>query len=136
MSKTPPSKAEELKALTEKWYAVLKKEGFVDAEYNEKDLKFYSMAICDRGYDNEAWVNGKTDYYRMAEHFLHEHKFSSTTHKYMWSMHSNGVGVRDISAKLKSLSIQKNKNLVSKILRGLTAEMFKRYGVSAHGARD
>lgn len=134
--KPPLSKADQLKSLTEKWYAKLAKEGFKDAEYDERNLKFYTSAMCDRGYDNEAWVNGKIDYYRMAEHFLNEHKFSSSAEKYMWELHSNGMGVRGISTKLKARNVKKDKNAVSQILRGLSAIMFEKYGVSAHAPRD
>lgn len=130
---TPSSKAEELKKLTEKWYAKLKREGFKDAERPDGTMIRHSQnAYRDRREaQNDTWVCAKTDYYRMAEHFLNDHKFESPTIKYIWEQHSAGVSARNISVKLRSRRVKKDKTTVHEIIQGLTKKMFDAYGVTS-----
>jgi len=133
------NQATELKKLQKIWYARLKKKGFEDIERNETELKVYSENIIKnaaRGRKNinhEIWCQSKTEYFRMAEHFLNENKFENKILKYIWDLHSQGVSARNISKKLKSLKIKKDKTTVHRIVQNLAKQMFEKYGVSSRG---
>jgi hypothetical protein len=126
------SPAEQLEKLKEKWYAKLKREGFEDIERSDGSLTKYSQnAYRDRREaDNDTWVAAKTDYYRMAEHFLNEHKFENNTERFIWQLHSEGVSARKISTRLKSRNVKKPKTQVHEIIQKIAAKMFEQYGVT------
>ena len=43
----------------------------------------------------------KEEYYRLAGQFLHSHSFPSALEREIWALHSDGMSIRHIVAKLK-----------------------------------
>lgn len=83
----------EFRAKQERWYAKLKRTGFVDIEKNycspENDLRKARMR------DYKA-VQG---YYSAARSFVHEGKFKSNLHLRIWRLHAEGATLRAIEKK-------------------------------------
>lgn len=104
------------KELQEKWYAKLKRKGFEDIEYDEKNLKQFSgkTSIDDEfGRSKlERWSqwgklptigeHWKYEYSSECRAFLQTHVFKNKTEYKMFEMHSEGFGVRVIAKKLKT----------------------------------
>lgn len=65
----------------------------------------------------------KEEYYRMAGHFLHDHKFENPTEKLIWSMHGDGVSIIDIVLYLRSRKIKTYKRKVHETIQKLADEM-------------
>lgn len=87
--------SKEFKKLQEKWYGKLKRSGFEDIERSDESLKKWSlMFVTDDS--TEITREAKTEYYRAAGHFLHDHQFDSTTEKRIWELHSSGLSIRNI----------------------------------------
>lgn len=110
------SKAKTYEQLRKEWYAKLKKSGFEDIEDLEgrlitytnnmykpptHDARLYSILSKDSLLDLTIMTreSGK-EYYRLAEHFFNDYKFTSKKHKDIWELHSNGYSERDIVLKL------------------------------------
>ena len=95
----PRNPTEEFKKLQDKWYAKLKKQGFEDKENARGELKVYDRYLYGtRTEENDdTWTSAKSEYYRLAEHFLNEFKFKDSTEKFIWSRHSEGDSVRTIT---------------------------------------
>lgn len=123
------------KKLKKEWYRKLKKEGFVDIEKAEHSLgPFYS---CARRFDvgsrdevaevTNLKYDAKEEYYRLAEHFLNEFEFDNKIEKIIWTMHTEGKTIREISS-LKKIKMKKDK--VHEVIKRLASEMKKLYGVT------
>lgn len=119
----PSSK--QFKKLQKQWYNRLKESGFEDIENSYGRL---SGNTVNRWYYDPTKVEAKTTYYRYASHFLNEHKFESKVHKYIWTLHAEGCGLREISAKLKALRISKlKKSQIHNIVTELAKLMLEKY---------
>ncbi len=126
---------QQLKKLQKIWYAKLKKLEFDDIEETDIDsLKNWTSSRNYKGaqegelYGSRTVVReAKEEYYRMAGHFTHEYKFSNENEKNIWILHSEGLSLRDIAAKIESKKYKANKDTIGKIIGLLVVEMFKRY---------
>ncbi len=125
-------RSKELTSLQKVWYKKLKKSGFNDLEYDEDTLKQYSSSKIYRGrlngkdYADQAVSNVATEsYYRLAGHFLHDHKFETEREKTIWSYHAEGKSFREIAKALRTRHYKANKDSINVIIKKLAAEMMK-----------
>jgi len=99
-------KTKEFNKLQEKWYKKLKDKGFDDIETSDGRLKKWASShikrqILENGLDvTLSLINAKTEYFRAAESFLYDHKFSSSYEKRIWKMHTEGKTIRGIAKVL------------------------------------
>lgn len=135
-----PRKTASLKEQQAYWYKVLKKEGFVDIEDTETGaLKSWAAQLESDGtpkkpkgvrigekpygiYSSLVWKESQATYYRMAGHFLHEHKFESVSDMRIWKKHAEGRPMSAISREHR-LSLRQ----VSLRLAKLKKIMFSQY---------
>jgi hypothetical protein len=90
-------KKQSLQQLQQKWDLKLAKAGFVDIEDRASgNLKEWHSA---NQYLSPAHEEDK-EYYRLAGSFLHDHKWPSRLYKQIWELHSQGMPIRAIAAKL------------------------------------
>lgn len=94
--------SKEFKDLQAKWYKKLKDSGFEDCEQDPDNLKFWSAQFFKSRY-NDILSPAKAQYYRLAGHFLHSYPFADENEKICWSLHSNGVSMREITDHFKEL---------------------------------
>ncbi len=85
-------------------------------------MKLSTLRQFVMNYKKEASEN-KEEYYRMAGHFLHDHKFESTSDKIIWRLHSEGVSIVDIVYYLKSKKFKTYKRKVHETIQKLAEEM-------------
>lgn len=112
----------------------MKKAGFEDIERNETDLKtsFISQAAAHHRRDSAVVWEAKAEYYRMAEHFLNEHKFESELDRVIWEYHTNAMSARNIAITLQQAGVAKlTKTPVHAIIQRLANQMRKRYLVNS-----
>lgn len=120
------SKKTDFNKLQKKWYDKLKAKGFEDIEDGEDKLKVWSSIFTSK-ISMESW-QAKATYYQMATNFLEEYKFESETNKFIWTKHSEGVSVRDITIFLnKKKSTRTNRTYVWKIIKTLKHTMYQMY---------
>lgn len=112
----------EFEKLQAEWDKKLKDSGFEDAEQRDGNLKLWSTMLF-RVHHNDTLYRAKEEYYRLAGHFLHDHKFTSTTEHAVWELHAKGMSMRDIVATLKPLGYKVYKWKVQQIIRRLSEEM-------------
>lgn len=86
------------KALKDKWYGRLKEKGFTDIERDEEYLQSPSTRFS-RG-ENLDYDKSKEEYYRLAGHFLHDHRFVNDTERRVWELHSNGMSADEIAKRM------------------------------------
>jgi hypothetical protein len=126
MSKKDRPKSD-FEKLRETWYKKLKESGFEDAENDDYNLKIWSSRFSIRHADASLW-QAKEEYYRYAEQFLNEHKFTNSLDKNIWMYHANGVSVRDISDILKKAKIADlSKSAIWNIISSLEGAMKRKY---------
>lgn len=126
----PKSPKQSLKALQKEWYKKLKDDGFTDIENDEDHLKFYNSQFAAQFVERDSYVwEAKAEYYRMAEHFLHEYEFESELEKVIWEYHANALSYRDIAKVLKKLKLVKktNRTTVYITVNKLKDKMFAMY---------
>lgn len=115
-----PYKTKQFKALQNKWYRKLKKEGFEDVEDtnspNEFLKKWHTYDFKTKYQKGNA--ESITDYYRLASQFLHDYSFETGTEKKVWELHAGGHSIRKIE---KLLRIDRNR--VHKIIRTIKKAM-------------
>lgn len=116
------TKSKEFKALKAKWYKKLKDTGFEDIEQDETYLKVWSSYFFKVNY-NATLFEAKEDYYRMAGYFLNEHKFESEYDRLVWSMHADGLGIREIAKRLRRKKMKAYVTLVHSVVRRLSKVM-------------
>lgn len=119
-------KSKEFKKLQETWYAKLrlKDPEFKDIEQNEHSLRlFHATYFSDSRRNDPNVVAAKMEYYRLAGHFLYDHKFDSTLEKTIWQMHSDGKSIRTIEKVLKAKGQAVYRDLINRILMRLDDEM-------------
>jgi len=117
--------SDEFIALRRKWYAELKKKGFVDHE-DEIDLKEYASSPVKRRDLKRKGVSleNQQEYYRLAGHFLYDHKFEAELEKTIWQYHAEGMSIRKMERK-----VGRKKSYISEIINRLAAKMKKRYKI-------
>jgi hypothetical protein len=127
MSEPKSKQQSEFEKLQKLWYAKLKREGFNDCEQDEFYFKNggYTQNMYRRHTDPQQ-VNAKTEYYRLAEHFLFEHKFDSPADKLVWKMHSEGITIKKIVVKVKALLGKSDKSTVHRLIQKLAAIMLEK----------
>lgn len=103
--------SKKFKDLKAKWDQKLTDSGFEDIEAGYPYLK----PECQRGFalDEQDAIQ---DYYRAARQLCHA-KFEKALYKSIWTLHADGLSIRQISAK-KRLS----RDLVFRIIKGLRAK--------------
>lgn len=130
--------SKEFKKLQSKWYSKLKESGFVDAERDEKDLKWAASSSMKQAYTNhgELGVESNTEYFRLAGLFLHDHKFESKMEEIIWEYHAQGESVRDISKLLKPRGYFVSYVVVHRYVQKTKALMFKEYKIKEESDKD
>lgn len=92
------------KKLQKSWYKKLAKKGFNDIEHDENHLKLSTERFVTRdggAYANPTLTKAKFEYYNNCRKFSNEYKFKNKTEKKIFELHSEGVSIRDIAAKIK-----------------------------------
>lgn len=121
-------KTKEFKDLEKEWYDKLAKDGFKDLERQdrvgkkEERLKNGSVEIIQDRYTLEQFKI-KEEYYRVAGQFLHNNKFKCSLDRLVWSLHSEGMSIRNIIKKLKKKGRTAYKDLIHGIIKRLADEM-------------
>lgn len=87
----------DFKALQKKWYGKLEDDGFQDAEREDGALQNWSTQFS-RG--NLEFNQSKEEYFRLAGHFLHDHRFANETERRVWELHTNGMSTGKIAKAL------------------------------------
>lgn len=131
MKKTNTKKLDYEKEKT-KWYKKLEKSGFVDIELNEKRLKTWSSNQFEfpRLMTSDGGWKIKAEYYYMAAQFLNDYKFDTEIEKTIWTYHSEGLSVREISSiltKIKVKSIPTQRTSIWKVIKRLKKSMYSMY---------
>lgn len=117
--------------LQAKWYKKAKAAGFEDIEGSESYLKIYSTRLFHRHDRDAGKIQAKAEYYRLATHFLHDHKFESERDKLIWEYHSNGLSAKDISEILKKVKVSNIKrSAITNVITKLSDAMKRRYLVA------
>ena len=122
----PDSK--EFKKLQKKWYDILKKDGFEDAESDEAHLKFWSSQYFQINFEPTAF-NARKEYFDFADKFLNEHKFLSLYEKQAWHYHCEGLSLREIVKEFTKLGIKTSKTPLQVKIFNLRKEMFAKYSI-------
>jgi hypothetical protein len=122
-------KTPKFKELQEKWYKKLEKSGFKDIEQDEYYFADgHGVSTIDKR--RVTWEI-QQEYYRLATHFLNDHKFKNRFEQIVWEYHSNGMSVRDIADTLNKVRRKKTDyNTVWEIIRDLRILMKTMYGVT------
>jgi hypothetical protein len=122
-----PFRTAKFNKLKDKWYKKLEKEGFVDCEQDEDNLKQWDSSIFSRY--NQHTIGAKQEYYSLAGVFLHTKEFESPRHKLIWTFHAEGLSLDDISLKIKKLGYKRwSRSTVHIIITNLAKEMMKTHG--------
>jgi hypothetical protein len=119
------SKQDKLKALTEKWYDRLKKEGFEDIESSPDQLKQWHAHRIPCYYTPETYKD-KEEYYRLAGQFLHDYEFEKEFDRQVWKLHSEGATFKAIIAELKKKKFPAYLQSVSDTINKLAKIMGKK----------
>lgn len=116
---------QKFKALQDKWYAKAKASGYEDIEYPNGSIRNAGI----RNYAVEPVHREAVEsYYRMATHFLNEHKFESEFDKIVWEYHSNGLSNRNISKVLSTTIAKKpSREIIRKVVKKLSTVMKQKY---------
>jgi len=118
-----------LKQLTKTWYKKLADSGFVDIEYPGGEMRrTIPASIEDK---DPLLIQSIQEYYSLSSKFLNDYNFPNEIERIIWTYHTEGISVRDISMLLKKAKVlKKNKNIIWDIVRKLEAEMKKMYKVT------
>ena len=128
------TKTPDYNKLKKEWYKKLEESGFKDIEQDEDNLKSWSLSKALRNKNNGQGIEtvvqkreAVESYYRLAGHFLHEHRFTSKLQKTIWEAHANGESIRDIVSLLATHGIKVTKNPVNLVIKELRAKMIALY---------
>lgn len=124
----------ELQKLQKLWKYKLKRSGFKDIENKHGDVMVSTFDRVRSGWNNgmsyetiKVKHDAAEEYYRLAGHFLHDHKFESSLDLRIWTFHSQGKSVREISRLLKISKIKYTKSPVHRVIERLKILMVERY---------
>lgn len=110
----------QFKKLQDEWYKKLQDSGFDDIEHEDGKLRtgpnnnFESQVI-----NASMHVEAKTEYFRQAGFFLHDHKFQDDFDRLVWGLHTRGLSVREIVKALKFNGISTYRREVDEKIREL-----------------
>lgn len=127
-------KSKSFSKLEKVWYKKLRKSGFVDIEYDEKNLKQFSGKTSIDRDDGSSKLDGwhkmgattsirdhwKFNYYQRARDFLRTYEFKNKTERKIFEMHSEGIGIRVIAKELRTY-----RRKIHELLQALIKEMKK-----------
>jgi len=116
-----------LAKLKKLWYQKLRESGFKDIERKDGTVGRGAPRVDNL---NDVQKQAIQDYYSMCRNFLEEHTFDNEVERFIWSLHSEGTSVRDISNQLQKINITKKKDATWYVVKRLVALMKTRYGVS------
>lgn len=115
-----------LKQLQASWYGRLKKEGFEDIEQQagstDAKLKSWHSHYFQARHEPTAF-EAKENYYYQACQYLECGEFQSKTHRHVWKLHSEGLGLRKIAVVLKKSGQSFNKDQLGSMIRSIKEEM-------------
>ena len=129
------------KALKDKWYAKLKKEGFNDIESDEDNLKRWDhMYFVARhtnfetksnpklgGASTSTWsglaFTSRQEYFQLAGVFLYEHQFETETDRLVWELHYSGETAVGVYRALKKKNKKIGLGSVQKVIKRLSEVM-------------
>lgn len=112
------------KKLQKRWYQKLADDGFEEAEQLDGNLiKWHSFQFARQGNSTVPYAASKTEYYRLAGQFLHEHEFRNNWELRVWELHSDGKSMRTIAAILSKELRHTNKMQVNEKIKELSKEM-------------
>lgn len=110
------------KQLQREWDRRLAKEGFVDAEQRDGNLKTWSSDYY-LNYPDETRREAYAGYFRLAGQFLYSYQFETTVDRLVWEYHSQGKSIREIPKLLWKQRIRLKKSSVGVIIKRLAKEM-------------
>lgn len=127
MPRPKKKRTEDYQSLKKVWYKKLEKSGFQDIEQDEFNLKQYSFRITQAAV-RRSW-HASSEYYYMADQFLHNFKFKNNLERIIWEYHANGISMRDIAKLLKKVKFHKKIHYLDiyYTIKRLTHEMKKMY---------
>lgn len=117
-----PKKAKELKDLQSKWYKILEKDGFKDAEQADGNLKIWHSYFYRTRWNAELY-GAKEEYYRLAGQLLYVYEFTSTKEKQIWQHHTDGKSIRTIVRLLKEQGHKASRDSVHLVIKQIAKEM-------------
>lgn len=127
--------SKDLKKLQKVWYKKLKKSGFEDIEKDENTLKHWATRVfkesSNGSYYNEkeVYYKSREEYYRMAGRFLWDFTFDNKLEHKIWSLHSEGMSIRDIGALIRKTDKKVYDFKVQMILKKLSTLMLQANGI-------
>jgi hypothetical protein len=87
---------DDLKKLQREWRARLKDTGFRDIETDEPDGPLRSWSSDFINQFDPLTFHQRSEYFRFANQFLHEHEFENEKDRYLWALHASGASLREI----------------------------------------
>lgn len=127
--------SKQFKKLQDKWYKKLAEEGFEDIEQDEFYLKrasnlHFLLRSQNKNLDFEdviLRVTHREQYFRLAEHFLYEHKFVDALDRIIWEEHANGISHRTTVENLKKSGVKISRTTVLSRINKLKKVMLDKY---------
>jgi hypothetical protein len=124
----PQTKKANFNKTQKEWYKKLKESGFHDIEYKDGSVEQAVPNYLRRRKDVAFQIESVQAYYRLAEHFLNEHKFKDNIEKAIWEYHANGLSIRETCAALKTARVKKcSRSKIGSIVQHLVKTMKARY---------
>lgn len=89
--------------MTQQWYNKLKRAGFDDIETNDayEQLKRWDSHWISQRRNSFFKFSTTQDYYYRATHMIESFAWKSAKEKKIWTMHADGVSLRDIAKKCR-----------------------------------
>jgi len=115
--------------LQKKWYKKLKDEGFDDIEHSSGELRGRRSGV-DSDYSIRDPIKRAAieEYYYLAYHFLNDNNFETEIDRIIWTYHTEGISIRNISKLLKEAKVAKMaKTQVGQTIKRLEAQMRRKY---------
>lgn len=111
--------------LKNEWYKKLKDAGFNDIEKTEYKLINHQHPAPKMMAEDSPRYRQQEEYYTMARHFATNHTFASETDRFVWELHSEGIGYRSISTALSEKGITLKKSTICNVVRKYVVIMRK-----------
>ena len=121
----PKLPRKEFKALQDEWYKKAKDSGFQEIEYGDGSIRNCRPRTITNL--DPVLRQAKEEYYIMAYHFLHEHKFKSNLEQVIWEYHTEGISIRNIVKTLAKVDIHMKRDKVWRIVSKLEKLMKVKY---------
>ncbi len=122
----------DFKNLKKEWDLKLAASGFEDIEANDGQLKTwnrlrFTTQFFQRG---TQFFEAKAEYYRIAGQFLYDHKFKNAREKLIWTLHAEGLSLREIAARIKATGVRINKDAINRTVSALKTVMLEKFKVT------